>query len=107
MAQDLSEIVSSLDSVAVECIEDEGLHQAILEGKVGVALIGSDCVLQDQIVNKVGTKALAETCQASSNCSIMCCGDRWKQWDDVFPPPLEDIFECVPKHLFDQVIVPD
>lgn len=105
MAEDLLQLTPH-----VECIPDDALHQAIRDKQVNVVLVGCDCVLptQNLIVNKIGTKALAETCQLSSStaCSILCCADRWKIWDDAFPPPLEDMFECVPQSLMDQVILP-
>ena len=104
MAKDLSDIAAQ---IPVECIEDEVLHQIIRDNQVQVVLVGSDCIMDHQVVNKIGTKALAETCQASSECSIICCGDRWKLWNDEFAPPLEDIFECIPRNLMDQVIVPE
>ncbi|CAB9496946.1 expressed unknown protein [Seminavis robusta] len=99
MAQDLSQAVAAAPSaVSVECIEDQDMQQRIRDGKVNVVIVGADCVMEDQFVNKVGTKALAETCQESGT-AILCCTDQWKFWSDQFPPPLEDIFECIPRPL--------
>jgi translation initiation factor 2B subunit (eIF-2B alpha/beta/delta family) len=118
MAQDLRATAAASANnnvvpVQVECLEDESLHQAIREGRVKVVVVGSDCVMDTVIVNKKCTKALAETCRQSSSSTttktttpIICCADRFKLWEDIFPPPLEDIFECVPRSLFQQVLVP-
>ena len=112
MAKDLESIPGISDYIRVECMEDEALHQVIRqeEGRVQVVVVGADCIYGDgdqrTIINKVGTKALADTCQQSSTTSISCFTDRWKLWNDIFPPPLEDIFEGVPASLFDQVVIP-
>jgi len=108
MAEDLSAVAKNYkDWVTVTCIGDEILHQSIHQGTVQVVLVGSDCVMEQQVINKVGTKALAETCRRGANVSMISCADRWKLWDDIFPPPLEDIFECVPRNLMDYVLVPE
>jgi translation initiation factor 2B subunit (eIF-2B alpha/beta/delta family)/8-oxo-dGTP pyrophosphatase MutT (NUDIX family) len=104
MAQDLTTLLGHVEStVSVEHVDDETLHQAIRDGTVNVVVVGSDCVMDDQIVNKVGTKALAETCHKSGTTTVLCCTDQFKYWDDQFPPPLEDIFECIPKSLIHHV----
>lgn len=97
MAQDLGD---------VECVNDEEIVQRIRHNQVDVALVGSDCVTETSVVNKIGTAALAEAASTSPRCKVYCCTDRWKQWDDIFPPPLEDIFEQVPKSLFDKILMP-
>jgi translation initiation factor 2B subunit (eIF-2B alpha/beta/delta family) len=104
MAQDIDQFKMA----KVKCIADEALHQAIREGKVQVVVVGADCLLEEAgiVVSKIGTKSLARTCRDAPETSILCCTDRWKIWDDCFPPPLEDIFECVPESLFDRVLVP-
>lgn len=38
---------------------------------------------------------------------IVCCADRWKLWEDEYPPALEEIFELVPSKLLEHVLVPD
>jgi translation initiation factor 2B subunit (eIF-2B alpha/beta/delta family)/8-oxo-dGTP pyrophosphatase MutT (NUDIX family) len=75
-----------------------------LENPVHLVLVGTDCVLSHQAYNKVGTRALAEAAQAAK-VPVICCGDSFKTWDDAFPPPLEGIFEAVPRELFSEVIV--
>lgn len=115
LQQDLAAATSDQDHVTVQGVDDDILHQSILQGSVNVVLVGSDCIMDEQVVNKVGTKALAETCRQAasaargslaSTTSMVCCADRWKLWEDAFPPPLEDIFECVPRSLLDNVWVP-
>lgn len=56
------------------------------------------------IVNKIGTKQLAQVCNLS-HVKIKCFADRWKYWDDIYPPPLEEIFEVIPRELLDDVVV--
>jgi translation initiation factor 2B subunit (eIF-2B alpha/beta/delta family) len=56
------------------------------------------------VYNKVGTRALAEAAAGACRVPVICCGDAFKAWDDDFPPPLEDIFEAVPRELFVEVI---
>ena len=125
MAQDLL-VVTQKDGpeVTVKCIEDHVLHDLIRTAKnnVQVILVGSDCLMDQQVVNKIGTKAIAEMVaaaktvnnnsdsnknqQQATSTRLVCIADRWKLWDDIFAPPLEDIFECVPRDLFDSVLVP-
>lgn len=98
MAQDLS-IATTVD--------DEELLQLVGNNQIDLILTGSDCVTEQSVVNKIGTARLVQAAATSPKCKVYCCADRWKQWDDVFPPPLEDIFEAVPIDLFDKILVPD
>ncbi|KAL9182678.1 hypothetical protein ACHAXT_013330 [Thalassiosira profunda] len=88
-------------------LPDESFQQQIEQGQINLVIVGADCILPEGrgIVNKVGTAALATTCKRC-NVPIMCSADRWKLWDDEFPPPLEDIFEVVPSELLSKVLVP-
>ena len=114
MQRDLSHAISDIKSanrILVESTDDDELHNSVRQGSVNVVLVGSDCIMDQYVVNKIGTRSLAETCRKASTASgrtiVLCCADRWKIWEDVFPPPLEDIFECVPRNLFDHVLVPN
>ena len=107
MAQDLTNAT---------CISDEVLEEQLRDsssggGGIDVLLIGSDCIFQNGIVNKIGTERLCKAAAASSSqdggISVYCCAGRWKVWDDMYPPPLEkDIFEIVPMKLITKLIVP-
>ena len=89
-------------------IPDNALIQRIKEGNINLVIIGADCILQNgQFVNKVGTLSLA-TCCKQSKVPIICCADRWKCWEDDYPPALEDIFELIPSSdIIDSVLIPD
>ena len=117
MQQDLSNFIVDLKSsmsIEAEAIEDEALHCLVRQGIVNVVVVGADCIMDHYVVNKIGTKSLAETCREtrassvlpSRGTSTLCCADRWKLWGDKFPPPLEDAFECVPRSLFYYVLLP-
>ena len=88
-------------------LDDTTFQRHIQEGKINLVIVGADCVLSDGVgvVNKIGTRALAKVCQ-SSNVPVKCFADRSKLWDDVYPPPLEEIFEFIPLELFECVVVP-
>lgn len=87
-------------------IEDDALQDRIRHGQVDVLLIGADCVLPESIVNKVGTRRLAEAA-VDAPCRVVAAADRFKVWDDVFAPPLEAIFEEIPRDLLDDLVVPE
>jgi translation initiation factor 2B subunit (eIF-2B alpha/beta/delta family)/8-oxo-dGTP pyrophosphatase MutT (NUDIX family) len=87
----------------VEWIEDADLLARLHSDAVDLLLVGCDCLTEQDVVNKVGTCQLAN---AKVSCKVMCCLDRWKLWNDKFPPPLESIFECVPRELFDEILLP-
>ena len=89
------------------CVSDTTFCQLVKQGKIHLVIIGADCILSNQmgIVNKIGTAALAQVCKLS-HVPIKCFSDRWKVWDDIYAPPLEDIFEVVPQELLDSVVVP-
>jgi translation initiation factor 2B subunit (eIF-2B alpha/beta/delta family) len=103
MARDLcyvdgTRITTSSNMTNAICVEDDLLMAQIRENKVDVLLLGADCVLSNysSVSNKVGTTELASAANASS-CKVLCCTDRLKVWDDIFPPPMEkDLFEMVP-----------
>ena len=90
-----------------KCLSDQSFQQRIQAGKMNLVLVGADCILQNGsgVVNKVGTAALATCCKQAS-VSILSVADKWKLWEDEYPPGLEDIFELVPSDLLDQVLVP-
>jgi translation initiation factor 2B subunit (eIF-2B alpha/beta/delta family)/8-oxo-dGTP pyrophosphatase MutT (NUDIX family) len=98
MAQDLG------DNVA-ECVQDNELLEMIRTNCVDALLTGCDCLTEKDVVNKIGTGDLARA-SASAKTQVFCCVDHWKQWNDIFPPLLEDIFECVPFDLFDAILMP-
>jgi translation initiation factor 2B subunit (eIF-2B alpha/beta/delta family) len=89
------------------CLADNTFQQYVKDGMINIVIVGADCVLSNQlgIVNKIGTRELSQVCK-QSNIPIKCFADRWKLWDDKYYPPLEGIFEVVPKELFDSIIVP-
>jgi len=90
------------------CIDDDDLYQRIAnDNKVDAVIVGADCIKPSRfVVNKVGTKRLAELAK-QANIPILCCSDRWKLWDDDFPPPLEPIFEVIDSTLFTSILIPD
>lgn len=105
------------DSKKAICVDDEDFKKRLND--LDIFLIGADCILADQsaIVNKVGTADLASTIFAKSNknsshslkkCQVLCCTDRFKVWEDAFPPPLEEeLFEVIPvaNHI-DRILLP-
>lgn len=96
LAQDLQ---TCCTHVVVTCLPDNDVLQRIRDGAIDLVVVGADCVLPNkQVVNKVGTRRLAET-SVEAGVPVVCFADSFKQWDDVFPPPLEDIFECITRHL--------
>mmetsp|Transcript_14937 Transcript_14937/g.32418 ORF Transcript_14937/g.32418 Transcript_14937/m.32418 type:complete len:512 (+) Transcript_14937:568-2103(+) len=88
-------------------LSDHSFRQQIEQGKIHLILVGADCILKEGkgVVNKVGSAALAACCK-QFNVPIICCADRWKLWDDDYPPGLEEIFEFVPAELLNHVLVP-
>lgn len=90
----------------VPCVEDTIMLERIRDGQIDLLLTGSDCTMADAVVNKIGTTEMARAAAGSPKCKSFCCTDRLKGWDDIFPPPLEDIFESVPIELFDRVLMP-
>lgn len=91
----------------VPCLPDSVVREMVLQGTVDLVLVGCDCATEHHVVNKVGTGDLARAGAQSGICKVLCCTDRWKIWEDVFLPPLESIFEAVPRSLFDEVIIPE
>jgi ribose 1,5-bisphosphate isomerase len=101
MAQDLTN-----EKIQAHVVDDAELLDPSwwLEHRVDAVLVGSDCILAQAVVyNKVGTKALAEAAN-QAGAPVVCCGDAFKAWDDSFPPPVEDIFEPVPRGLLQHVV---
>lgn len=93
------------------CVEDDDMIHMIQKEQIDLLLCGSDCIMDNgmmmtMIVNKIGTKRLASIASGSNRCQVVCCTDRTKLWDDVFLPPMEDLFEAVPAALFDQILMP-
>lgn len=95
MAKDLSRAT---------CVTDANMLQRIKNGEIHLILVGCDCVKSEYVINKIGTSDLAKAAQGC--CPIYCCSDRWKIWEDVFPPPLEPIFEQIPRSFFDEILLP-
>lgn len=95
------------DITSASWLPDSSFLEKVRDGEINLVVVGADCILSDQlgIVNKIGTKEVALVCKAS-NVPIKCFADRFKLWDDSYPPPLEDIFEVIPQELIDEVIVP-
>jgi translation initiation factor 2B subunit (eIF-2B alpha/beta/delta family)/8-oxo-dGTP pyrophosphatase MutT (NUDIX family) len=102
MAEDLKEGSAS----KVECVEDAELLDMLAKGELDLLVTGCDCLTATDVVNKVGTGDMARAAAQKGNTKVFCCADRWKRWSDIFPPPLEDIFECVPIELFDEILIP-
>ncbi|KAL3912011.1 MAG: hypothetical protein SGARI_001366 [Bacillariaceae sp.] len=101
MANDLNDCGKETTAVYVE---DDEMKDLIGNNEIDVLLVGADCVLADRsaVANKVGTANLAAIA-TNSTCQVLCCTDRFKLWDDVFPPPLEtDLFEMV--HVKDHAV---
>ena len=98
--------------VSCSCVEDEDLFNQISISNsdfntINAIVVGSDCIIPNKfVVNKVGTNKLEE-CAREGQVPIFCCADRWKVWDEEFPPPLEEIFELVPYESFTEVLIPD
>ena len=90
----------------VPCIPDDVLIDKVVGDEVDLVLTGCDCIMSDKVANKVGTGKLLEAARQSPRCRTLCCSDRWKIWDDEFPPPLEPIFELIDRSLFDEIIIP-
>jgi translation initiation factor 2B subunit (eIF-2B alpha/beta/delta family) len=107
MAQDLVRALleEGGDGHTVSVAEDATLLDRLwwAKDRVHAVLVGADCILPDAVYNKVGTNALAEAATAAG-VPVICCGDSFKTWDDSFPPPLEEIFEAVPRERFWEVV---
>jgi translation initiation factor 2B subunit (eIF-2B alpha/beta/delta family)/8-oxo-dGTP pyrophosphatase MutT (NUDIX family) len=100
MAQDLSNV-----KIQAQVVDDAALLDPSWwrDHWVDAVLVGSDCILAHAVYNKVGTQALAEAANRA-RVPVICCGDTFKAWDDSFPPPVEDIFEPVPRRLLQHVV---
>lgn len=98
MAQDLRPAFNG----KVRVVGDETLLQSVAQ--CNLILIGCDCLMSDSIVHKIGTNSLAEAARLHQ-VPVWCCADRFKQWNDLFPPPLEDIFESFPIGLVDKIVM--
>jgi translation initiation factor 2B subunit (eIF-2B alpha/beta/delta family) len=118
MAMDLNKDCNGdTNSRRAVCVGDEQMKKDL--ATLDVLLIGADCVLKDRsaVVNKVGTADLLAAVafenermkpKSRQRCRVLCCTDRFKVWDDNFPPPLEeDLFELIPvSHHIDQLLLP-
>ena len=105
---DEGELTATTDVHNAKWLPDQSFLEQIEQGNINLLLVGADCILQDGkgVVNKIGTAALGACCKRC-NVPIICCADRWKLWEDDYPPPLEDIFELVPSEQLDHVLVPE
>jgi translation initiation factor 2B subunit (eIF-2B alpha/beta/delta family) len=105
-------MANDLGAAAI-CVQDERIKELIQrgEGTMDVLLIGADCVLSDgsAVVNKIGTTNLASAAfenDSASRCKVLCCTDKFKVWNDIFPPPLEkDLFEVIPLKYIDKLFI--
>jgi translation initiation factor 2B subunit (eIF-2B alpha/beta/delta family)/8-oxo-dGTP pyrophosphatase MutT (NUDIX family) len=105
-------MANDLGAAAI-CVQDERIKELIQrgEGKMDVLLIGADCVLSDgsAVVNKIGTTNLASAAfenDSASRCKVLCCTDKFKVWNDIFPPPVEkDLFEVIPLKYIDKLLI--
>ena len=97
-------VLMAEDLRRAKCITDSQMLESVKNGDVHLVLVGCDCVTSGYVVNKIGTFDLAKATQGS--CPIYCCSDRWKIWDDIFPPPLESVFEQIPRSFFDDMLLP-
>jgi translation initiation factor 2B subunit (eIF-2B alpha/beta/delta family) len=113
MAKDLNARIGDMVERAV-CVDDDEMMGKLVN--LDVLLIGADCILADHsaVINKVGSASLASAVSENrkkstgKKCHVLCCTDRFKVWDDLFPPPLEeDLFELIPvaNHI-DQILLP-
>lgn len=97
-------ILMAKDLGRATCVTDTEMLQRVKNGDIHLVLVGCDCVMDKSVVNKIGTSDLAKA--ADGSCPIFCCSDRWKIWEDEFPPPLEFIFEQIPRSYFDEILLP-
>lgn len=94
------------DVGGVPCLSDQNVVEKVKNDEIDLVLVGCDCIMEKEVVNKIGTRALAHAAKESSACRILCCSDRSKLWHDVFPPPLEPIFELIDIALIDELVLP-
>lgn len=125
MAQDLNHVDNENENKShVHLLPDDELKEWITNNhgnnnnNIDLLLVGSDCIMSStgDVINKVGTKVLAaaakEKLRKNNNNNttatlVYCCADRFKLWEnDIYPPPMEPIFEIIQKELFDQVLIP-
>ncbi len=97
-------VLMAKDLERSRCVSDSEMLEIVKNGNIQLVLVGCDCITSEYVVNKIGTSDLVEAAQRK--CSAYCCSDRWKIWEDVFPPPLEPIFEQIPISLFDEIFLP-
>ena len=88
----------------VAVLDDAALCDHVRRGACDIVLVGADAVLSSgDVVNKVGTRALAEAA-AAANVPVHVVCDEWKRWQHKYPPPMEAIFELVPARLITSVV---
>jgi translation initiation factor 2B subunit (eIF-2B alpha/beta/delta family)/ADP-ribose pyrophosphatase YjhB (NUDIX family) len=85
-----------------DAIDDDQLLSTI--SKYDLILIGADSLTDDDLVNKIGTKRLIQAARRNQ-VIVWCIADRWKIWEDMFPPPMEEIFESVPRSWIDRILL--
>jgi translation initiation factor 2B subunit (eIF-2B alpha/beta/delta family)/8-oxo-dGTP pyrophosphatase MutT (NUDIX family) len=90
-----------------EWVPDAELQRLLSSStNIDLLLVGSDYILPDTMVNKVGTRPLCLAAK-EGKVPVYCCADRWKVWEDAFGPPMErDMFELVPLELITKVLMP-
>jgi len=96
-------------SVEVRTDEDVRALCSAAGRQVDVLLLGADAVLRsgggEAVVNKVGSVALAEACfSADPPVPVVVVADRFKLWDDEWPPCMEPAFEVVPARLISSIV---
>lgn len=100
----------------VTVVDDAELVERVRRGDAAVVLLGGDCVTQSgDLVNKVGSRALAQAASEARACGhggdtenrvpVWAAVDRWKVSHDTVPPALEaDLFELVPSALVTRLL---
>lgn len=80
-------------------LDDEELRRIVAQGGLDLVLVGADAVTAiGDVVNKLGTRALAEAA-AQAGTPFVVAADEWKHWPDTLPPPLEASFDLTPHPL--------
>jgi translation initiation factor 2B subunit (eIF-2B alpha/beta/delta family) len=87
--------------INAEVMED---HQALDELPADAVAVGADAVTSEGVINKIGTKALAEAAKARE---IPCYAVAGESKLVAEPLPIQGPFELVPLELFRAIACPD
>lgn len=82
--------------LGIPCVEDQ--DAAALVSDVAAVLVGADAVGREAFVNKVGTRALAQSARSSST-PFFVVAESYKWIDRPHPILVEDAFEAVENRL--------